>query len=125
MGKAGKKVISPIKRAAQMVRRRPDSTAAPRTALIRAVCLPLQVHNAGGTMSADEAYAVAFAGRADDRPKAATLQAIRRVARQLGSKHSPPGGAARAPAASSASARGGQQQKRKGAPAPVWLTDYA
>ena len=53
MGKAGKKVTSPIKRAAQMVhRRRPDSTAAPRTALIRAVCLPLQVHNAGGTMSA-------------------------------------------------------------------------
>ena len=52
MGKAGKKVISPIKRAAQMVRRRPDSTAAPRTALTRAVCLPLQVHNAGGTMSA-------------------------------------------------------------------------
>ena len=92
-----------------MVRRRPDSTAAPRTALIRAVCLPLQVHNAGGTMSADEAYAVAFAGRAVDRPKTAALQAIRRVARKLGSKHAPPGGAAPAPAASSASARGAQR----------------
>eukprot|EP00966_Prymnesium_polylepis_P053132 1229765-Prymnesium_polylepis.1 len=34
-----------------MVRRRPDSTAAPRTALTRAVCLPLQVHNSGGTTS--------------------------------------------------------------------------
>jgi hypothetical protein len=49
--KSDKKVISPIKRAVQMVRRRPDSTAAPRTALTRAVCLPLQVYNAGGTMS--------------------------------------------------------------------------
>ena len=51
MAKPGKKVISPVKRAAQMVRRRPDSTAAPRTALTRGVCLLSQVHNADGTMT--------------------------------------------------------------------------
>eukprot|EP00966_Prymnesium_polylepis_P116246 2686993-Prymnesium_polylepis.1 len=41
-------------------------------------------------MSAAEAYATAFADRADDRPKASTLQAIRRVARKLGSEPAPP-----------------------------------
>ena len=44
MAKRGKKVISPVKRAAQLVRRCSDSTAAPRSALTRAVCLPSQVY---------------------------------------------------------------------------------